>query len=663
MLFKEENRLVYGFDAERLWIESWGQNALRVRATKQSTMPREDWALLPPTQTQSDIKIEENSATITNGSIKAVVTKGGKVTVWNASGKLLLEEFARNLHDVNDPKASALGIEAREFKPIIGGDYQLTARFESLDPKEKLFGMGQYQQPLLDIKGQQLELAHRNSQASVPFVLSSLGYGFLWNNPAVGKAIFGKNLTSYEALSTKALDYWIVAGDTPAAIVEAYADATGKVPMMPEYGLGFWQCKLRYQTQEELLEVAREYRRRELPIDLIVIDFFHWPKQGEWKFDPTYWPDPDAMIKELKELKIELMVSIWPTVDRLSENYEEMVEKGYLIRTDRGYRLAMDFQGNTVHFDPTNPGAREYVWNKAKENYYSKGIKVFWLDEAEPEYSIYDFDNYRYHLGPNVAIGNLYPLEYSRAFYEGMEKEGQKNIVNLLRCAWSGSQRYGSLVWSGDIASSWPSFRSQLTAGLSMGISGLPWWTTDIGGFYGGNPDDHAFRELLVRWFQWGTFCPVMRLHGFRQPIQPQHGTTGGAGCRSGAPNEVWSYGPEVYEICKKYLQIREDLREYTRKLMQEAHDKGTPVMRALFYEFPEDKACWEVEEQYMYGDEYLCCPVMEPGKTKLSAYLPKLPGGEKWKSFWSDDVFASGETVEVDCPLDTMPVFARQKI
>ena len=196
--------------------------------------------------------------------------------------------------------------------------------------------MGQYQQELLNLKGADLELAHRNSQASVPFALSSLGYGFLWNNPAVGRCVFGANITSWEAESTKGMDYWITAGDTPAEIEEAYAGATGRVPMMmPEYAMGFWQCKLRYQTQEELLQVAREYKRLGLPISVIVVDFFHWPKQGEWRFDPTYWPDPDGMIRELKEMGIELMVSIWPTVDRASENYEEMLEKGYLIRTDR----------------------------------------------------------------------------------------------------------------------------------------------------------------------------------------------------------------------------------------------------------------------------------------------------------------------------------------
>jgi alpha-D-xyloside xylohydrolase len=174
------------------------------------------------------------------------------------------------------------------------------------------------------------------------------------------------------------------------------------------------------------------------------------------------------MVKELQTMGIELMVSIWPTVDRKSENYKEMLEKGLLIRTERGERIAMTFQGLTVHFDPTNPASRHYVWNKAKKNYYSKGIKVFWLDEAEPEYSVYDFENYRYHLGSNISIGNVYPVEYSRAFYEGMTAEGQTDIVNLVRCAWAGSQKYGALVWSGDIASSWSSFRNQLSAGLNM---------------------------------------------------------------------------------------------------------------------------------------------------------------------------------------------------
>jgi alpha-D-xyloside xylohydrolase len=292
MFSKDTDRLIYSYDAETLWIDPWGPDALRIRATKASTMPSEDWALLDPTHVIPDIQIDKPSATLINGNIKATITQRGKLTIHNINGKTLLEEFSRNRQDPTDPKCSALEIEAREFKPIVGGDYHLTARFESLSPREKMYGMGQYQQPYLDIKGTQLELAHRNSQASIPFAVSSLGYGLLWNNPSIGSAVFGKNIMSFEARSTRVLDYWVVAGDTPREIVERYAEVTGKVPMMPEYGLGFWQCKLRYQTQEELLEVAREYKRLELPIDVIVVDFFHWPKQGDWRFDETYWPDP-----------------------------------------------------------------------------------------------------------------------------------------------------------------------------------------------------------------------------------------------------------------------------------------------------------------------------------------------------------------------------------
>ena len=659
MLEIKENKLIYHYDAEKVWIEPWGPDALRIRATKERQMPEETWALCRKGEAEADISYTEQGARIVNGRIRADITKLGKIMIYNAKGNLLLEEYCRNRRDILDSKCSAIEVEAREFKPIQGGDYHLTMRFESVDKDEKIYGMGQYQQPYLDLKGLDLELAHRNSQASVPFAISSLGYGLLWNNPGVGRAVFGKNIMSFEAYSTKALDYWVTAGDTPAQIEEAYAAVTGTVPMMPEYGLGFWQCKLRYQTQEELLYVAREYKRRNLPIDLIVIDFFHWPKQGEWKFDPVYWPDPDAMVRELKEMGIELMVSIWPTVDKTCKNYEEMLEKGYLIRTERGFRVGLDFQGATIHYDATNPEARDYLWNKVKKNYYDKGIKVFWLDEAEPEYTVYDFDNYRYHRGTNLQIGNTYPVDYARTFYEGMEREGQENIVNLLRCAWAGSQRYGALVWSGDIASSFESVRNQLAAGLNMGLAGIPWWTTDIGGFHGGDPDDPKFRELFARWFAWGTFCPVMRLHGDREPRQPQYGTTGGASCCSGADNEVWSYGEEVYEICKKYMEYREQMRPYTRKLMEEAHEKGTPVMRTLFYMYPEDAACWEVEDEYMYGPDVLVAPVLHAGQEKRSVYLPQ---GDDWVESFTGREYAGGQKVEADTPLDVIPVFVRKK-
>lgn len=653
---QDGSKLIYCYDGEQLWVEGWGENGLRVRSTYRADILNEDWALLPANGIKADICISGGKARISNGKISAVVADDGSIKFYNQNGKLLLEEYYRNRMNIKE-FTSPLNIKAREFKANLkSDDYKLTVRFES-DPEEKIFGMGQYQQPYLNLKDCILELAHRNSQASVPFAVSSLGYGFLWNNPAIGHVSFGKNLTEWVAESTKQMDYWITAGDTPAEIEESYAKATGTVPMMPAYGMGFWQCKLRYQTQEELLNVAREYKRRGLPIDVIVIDFFHWPLQGDWKFDPEYWPDPDAMIKELKDMGIELMVSIWPTVDKRSENYKEMLDKGYLVRTDRGVRTTMEFMGDTVFFDATNPGARDFVWNVAKKNYYDKGIKIFWLDEAEPEYSVYDYDNYRYYMGPVMQVGNIYPLMYAKTFFDGMTAAGQQNVVNLLRCAWAGSQRYGALVWSGDVHSNFRSLRDQLRAGLNMGLAGIPWWTTDIGGFRGGNPDDPAFRECIIRWFEFGAFCPVFRLHGDREPHGQPIGTSGGGALPSGAANEVWSYGEEAYEIFKKYMFMRERMRPYIEKQMKAAHEKGTPVIRPLFYDFPGDEACWNIDDQYMFGPDVLVAPILYENQRSRKVYLPT---GAKWRNAATKEVYDGGQFVDCEAPIDVIPIFLK---
>lgn len=281
MLYQEDNKLIFRFDDHILWVEPWSHNAFRIRTTKLAQMPKDDWALSEArADIRSSVSIETpagETATITNSKVKATVTQRGKLIIYNSSGRRLLEEYARHRMDLTDPKCSALTIEARELRGTPGSsDFHTTLRLESLDPEEKLYGMGQYQQPYLNLKGTDLELAHRNSQASVPFVVSSLGYGMLWNNPGVGRAVLGRNVMSFESYSSKSIDYWFVAGDTPAEIVQGYAAVTGKVPMMPEYGLGFWQCKLRYQNQEQLLGIAREYKKRNVPLDLIVVDFFHW---------------------------------------------------------------------------------------------------------------------------------------------------------------------------------------------------------------------------------------------------------------------------------------------------------------------------------------------------------------------------------------------------
>ena len=656
-LYQSENRLAIRNKSELVWIEPWGENSLRIRSTREPQILSQDWALSERGEWNAEILIKENGASISNGKLTADVDLWGNITYHHQNGKLLLKEYVRQSKDPSAEHCSALHIDAREFKPILGGDFSLTVRFES-NPEEKLFGMGQYQQPILNLKGCSLELAQRNSQASVPFLLSSLGYGFLWNNPAIGNVVFGKNKTEWYAQSTKQMDYWITAGDTPAEIEEAYAAVTGKVPMMPDFGTGFWQSKLRYQTQQELLDVAREYKRRGLPLSVIVIDFFHWPLEGDWKFDPEYWPDPKSMIRELKEMDVELMVSVWPTVDFESENYQEMLENGYLINVERGYPVGFHLLANTLHCDATNPDARAFWWDKIKRNYYDLGIKLFWLDEAEPEYSVYDFDNYRYSLGTNLQVGNLYPKLYSKTFYDGMKMQGQENIVNLVRCAWAGSQKYGALVWSGDVHSSFISLKEQLTAGLNMGLAGIPWWTSDIGGFHGGNPSDPCYRKLFLRWFQFGTFCPVMRLHGMREPLKEPLSQFRGGRCESGSDNEVWSYGEDVFQICMKFLRIREKLRPYLKTLMQEAHENGTPVMRTMFYVFPEDPECWELEDQYMLGPDLLIAPITQEILPEQDVYLPS---GE-WTDVWTGIRYQGPKQLKVPTSMDKIPVYTRNQ-
>ena len=677
---QDGNKLIIERGVSQVWIEPWGENSLRVRMTCEPIMDGNDWALCEKIkECPAEIAFEEIDttdpwykgeewakyhqtgivATLKNGNIVAKVNPEGWISYYNAKGELLTEEYWRTRDRINR-YCVPLRVEGRQMKPILGStDYELTARFEAFDD-EKIFGMGQYQEKNLNKKGAILELAHRNSQASVPFYVSSRGYGFLWNNPAIGTASFGANKTEWYAKTTRKMDYFITAGDTPAQIEKQYSDAVGRTPMMPEFGLGYWQCKLRYRNQDEILAVAREHKRRGLPMDAIVVDFFHWTMQGEFKFEPRDWPDPDAMVKELKELGIETVVSVWPTIDERSENFGEMNSKGYLVRADRGNSNHMTWMGNTVFYDATHPGAQKFVWEKCKENYYKKGIRIFWLDEAEPEYGPYDFDNYRYYAGPALQCTNIYPNMYAKGFYDGLKEAGEKEILSLVRCAWAGGQKYGALTWSGDIHSSFRAMREQLQAGLNMGMAGIPWWTSDIGGFIGGDISDPYFKELLLRWFAWGAFCPVFRMHGERSPWyeRKQEFINNVRQLTSGQDNEVWSFGEDNYEILKEYLFVRERLRPYIREVMREASETGAPVMRPMFFDFPEDKVCWETEDQYMFGPDLLVAPVMEIGMRSRSVYLP---AGLKWTDAKSGKVYEGGQRVEVDAPVDIIPVFVRE--
>ena len=674
MRFEQENgALVCRRLGETLRIEAWGKDAFRVRAAMAPGFSGNDWALTESVEKHdTQILIEEEDhwvgdgtidkreiASITNGRLKAVVNFAGVLSFYR-DDKLILREYFRNYDGTLSKESRCLKMVSREWKGVIGGsEYSLRLKFES-DPTEKIFGMGQYQQNCMDLKGCVLDLEQRNSQISVPFAVSSLGYGFLWNNPAVGRVTFGKNYTEWTAPATKEMDYWITVADTPKQMLENYTAVTGRAEMFPEDLMGLWQCKLRYRTQDEVLSVARQYQKEGIKIDQIVIDFFHWTLQGDWKFDKQYWPDPKAMVDELHSMGIKVIVSIWPSVDRKSENFGPMMERGLLIRTERGAAQTYDYQGDCVEIDPFNPETRKYIWEVCKKNYYDYGIDAFWLDNSEPDYGVYDFENYRYCDGPALSLSNLYPQMFSRAFYDEMAKQTKGTVVNLLRSGWAGSQKYGNVIWSGDIPSTFEAFADQIQGGLNMGLAGIPWWTTDIGGFMTDDVNDPDFRQLLIRWYQFAVYSPVLRMHGDRGPynIPPlDERDWGGGYLHTGQPNELWSYGEDNYAIMRNYYDIRISLHDYIKKLYEEAHTNGSPLLRAMFYEFPEDAKCWELQDQYMFGDRFLVAPILHLNEWKREVYLP----AGKWKLTSTGEVYDGSRTISVDAPIEYMPVLERQ--
>lgn len=649
----EGNRIIWETAGELVYLEPYGKDAIRFRSSKSLKIDEAlNWTLLDPeNDEQVSIDVNHERACMVNGKIGATITGDGTVTYFNAdTGKILLEEYW-----IDGRIHTAPLRRAREFRVTSGNQFQISLYFKA-DREEHFYGMGQDANDCFDLKGSTVELLQKNGKCTIPYTYSSKGYGFIWNNPAIGRAEFVHNHTMWHANCAKQIDYIVIAGDNPAQINYKYTSITGRAPMIPEWATGFWQCKLRYETQDELLEVAREYKRRNLPLSVIVIDYFHWTMQGNWKFDPEKWPDPKAMVDELEEMGIKLMVSIWPTMDPRSENFNEMRNKNYLIRGEKGVDVVFMFFGPQTYVDTTHPDAQKFFWDRAKENYYHYGIKTFWLDEAEPEMRPYDYDNIRMYLGNGEEVSNLYCVGYAKAFYDGLKARGEE-VCNLVRCAWLGSQRYGIVLWSGDIASTFDSLRKQLKAGLNVSLCGIPWWTTDIGGFINGDPEDEEFRELIVRWFEFGVFCPVFRLHGFRLPYPVRDILNPDGYCGSGGPNEVWSFGETAYEIITNYMQLRERLRPYVMKQMELATKDGTPVMRPLLYDFHEDERVYDIGDEYMFGPDILVAPVVEKGVRERSVYLPK---GSRWTEGKTGKVYEGGQTVDALAPLDTIPLFYR---
>lgn len=645
IILRTENSIGFTIRDEIVMIEAYRDNCIRVRSTRNNTFSEERWTVNEPAPTEAVIDGGDESASLQTGTLKAVISKA-----WNTYDLFFYKNDSEILRTVEE------GDAVNRFRHTEGDNYRVRALFAARND-EHFYGLGQEQQDWLDRKGGSYELKHYNTKSTIPFLYSSLGYGFLWNNPSPGRCEVTKNHTLWQADSAYQADYFILAGNTPAEIMKLYCDLTGYAPKFPEWAAGFWQCKLRYESQEDLLEVAREYKRRGIPIDAIVIDYFHWTEQGEWEFEPSLWPDPKAMCDELQEMGIHPVVSIWPTTNPGSKYYAEMNERNMLVRTENGQYGTFEFYGQQTFIDAMNPRTREFVWDKAKKNYYDYGIKTFWLDEAEPEVHPQQFDNLKFYLGNGAQTALMYPYYYAKGFYDGLKAAGEEEIALLTRAAYVGSQKFGAIVWNGDIPSTFKALRQSVVSGLSMAMCGIPWWNSDIGGFWGADIESDYFRELIVRWFQFGLFCPVMRLHGSRMRTKDQVDRHPGVKERSGGDNEIWSFGERNYEIIKSLIELRERLRPYIIKAMNEASKNGTPIMRPMFFDDCDDPECYKLDDQYMFGPDILFAPILEKDQTARSVYLP----AGRWIRTTDGTYHDGGRYIECSAEIDEFIAFVKE--
>ena len=643
---KIPNGFIYSIKDETVSVESYGENCVRVRCTRNGRLSDERYTLIEAEEHAAEVVIGEKSASVTSGILRAEVAD----RMWDGYSLTFVKNGMVLLTTVDE------GHYTSRFTHVEGDNYRTRIAFKA-NSGEHIYGLGQEQQDFLDKKGCTYELKHWNTKSAVPVVYSSLGYGFLWNSPAIGNVEFGNNHTVWTAESCCQADFLVFTGESPADTMERYCRLTGFAPRMPEWAAGFWQCKLRYESQDEVLETARRYKAEGIPLAAIVIDYFHWTEQGNWEFDPEYWQDPKAMCEELREMGIEPVVSIWPTINPQSRNWKAMSEGNMLVRTESGQYGIFDFYGQQTYVDMTSPQARDYLWEQVKKGYYDLGIRTFWLDEAEPEIRPQSFSNLRFHIGNGVQTALIYPYYYAKAFYDNLKAEGEKDVLLLTRCAYPGSQKFGAAVWNGDIPSTFDALRQSIVSGLSMAMSGIPWWNSDIGGFFFGDIESDHFRELIVRWFQFGLFCPVMRLHGVRNKQNDYKYRHPGIKEPSGGDNELWSFGERNFAILKELVKQRERLRPYIMESAENTSRTGEPIMRPMFFDFPDDEVCYTLKDQYMFGRDILFAPIYEQGATERRVYLPR---GE-WVRTSDKALFAGGEWLTVRAEIGEYIAFARK--
>lgn len=612
----------------RVWPCS--ESIVRVTYSPGESFPdRPDYVVTkrsPPVQLQ--LQQGDADATVSTPALRVVVQReDGSITFFDSAGQLLQEAN-------------------RWLTPVtVNGEH--TYRSESFinvyGSPEAFYGLGQHQAGVWNYRGESVDVSQENTNIAVPVLISSKGYGIFWNNTS--RTRFNNRFANYLYISSEvadSVDYYFLYGPEIDQIVAHYRELTGAAPLFGKWAYGFWQCKNRYKSQEELLAVARKYRELHIPLDNIVQDWFWWTRKGEFVFNQNY-PDPKGMVDELHRQNIHLMMSIWPFLEPGSAAYDYMDKRGWLIDKFKFAKLPYHQRGMGI-YDATNSEARNHYWGLIRKSLFDIAADAWWMDTVEPET---EGQEENILLGHKLAIGsgdrylNLYPLMATGAVYDGQRAATKKKRVFILsRSAFAGSQRNAVTAWSGDVLSNWETFKRQIPAGLNFSISGLPYWTTDIGGFIMGYPDDSAYRELFIRWFQFGAFSPIFRVHGTRTPDQ----------------NELWSYGPEAQKILTSYDVLRYRLMPYIYSVAWKVTSQDSTPMRALVMDFRLDPRVWNIGDQFMFGLAILVNPVTEPGASKRELYLPKT----KWYDFWTGEAVDGGRKIDAAAPLQTMPLYVR---
>ena len=569
----------------------------------------------------------DQEVTLSTAQLRVTVArKDGAIVFSDAAGKRLMQDSSRTMTPVvvNGEKT----YRAEEFVALWGSP-------------EGFYGLGQHQAGVWNYRGESVDIAQDNSNISLPMLLSTNGYGLFWDNSS--RSRFNNRFMQSLYISSEVadqIDYYFIYGPEFDQIVAAYRELTGAAPLFGKWAYGFWQCKNRYQSQKELLEVAHKYRELHIPVDNLVQDWFWWKIKGDFEFNDHY-PDPKGMIDDLHRNHFHLMISVWPYFDPGSKVYEEMEKRGYFI--DRTKAAAFHPAGMAL-YDAFNPAARKFYWQLMDNVLFKIGADAWWLDTTEPETEGRETNilvSDKVAAGNGARYANLYPLMTTSAVYDGQRSvTDQKRVFILSRSAYAGIQRNSAAAWSGDINSDWETLKRQIPAGLNLMLSGIPYWTTDIGGFTDGNPDSPAYRELFLRWFEYGTFCPIFRVHGTRATNQ----------------NELWSYGAEAQEILTRYDTLRYRLMPYIYSLAWQVTHAGYTLMRPLVMDYREEVTARNIGDQFLFGPALMVSPVTDPGVDGRRVYLPNTT----WTNFWSGERFSGGKFIMAAAPLETLPLFVR---